>query len=161
VTNEKNVLDRKEQTVLGEMKTKSSQVSHNSCTHGLCRFNVYIEQLYSTVGPSWHYSTRSSTGVDPAAVKCDTSARPCRTWRGRWSSGSTSTETTPTPPRPRRSCWPSARKWPWSRSVHLLVFVPCWSGDEQREEAQFTVWSVRGKVTFYLCKKWILTYIRN
>lgn len=58
-----------------------------------------------------------SAGVVPAGVKWDTSARLCRTWRGRWSSGSTSIETTLTPPKRRKSCSPLALKWRWCRWV--------------------------------------------
>lgn len=88
----------------------------------ICRFYVCIVVIctYSVVS-GWHYSTCSSTEVVPAAVRCDTSVRHCRTWRGRSNSGSTSTETTPTPPRRRKSCWPSAHKWPWSRWVHSIA----------------------------------------
>lgn len=64
-----------------------------------------------------------SIGVVPAGGRWDTSVRLCRTWRGRWSSGSTSTETTPTPPKRRKFCSLLALKWRWSRSVQYVAAI--------------------------------------
>lgn len=62
-----------------------------------------------------------SIGVVPAGGRWDTSVRLCRTWRGRWSSGFTSTETTRTPPKRRKFCSLLALKWRWSRSVQYVA----------------------------------------
>lgn len=56
-------------------------------------------------------SSPAVSGPGRTAGRCGTSGRPCRTWRGPWSSGCTSTATTRIPPRPRRFSWRSARRW--------------------------------------------------
>lgn len=84
-------------------------------------------------------------------VKSDTNVRPCRTWRGRSSSGSTSTGTIPTPPRQRKSSWHSAPKWRWFRWDHFLVILQTSRSGDKEINGEYRALELRLTVKVDVC----------